>query len=63
MLQATGEEGSAQGQGSNSVSGLVSTLIPTFLIALAFVSAFLLLRTKQKRIYQPRTYLGALQEQ
>ena len=42
---------------------MVSTLIPNVLIAILLVTIFLVLRPKQKRIYQPRTYLGALRDQ
>lgn len=47
----------------SSVSGLVATLIPALLVALAYVSLFLILRRSQRRYYAPRTYLGTLREQ
>ncbi|KAI9813698.1 MAG: hypothetical protein M1832_006126 [Thelocarpon impressellum] len=48
---------------SNSLSGLVSTLIPTAIVAAVFFVLFLLLRRSQRRQYSPRTYLGTLREQ
>lgn len=56
---SSGQQGSARGGGSNSLSGMLSTAIPSLLLALAFVSAFLILRSRAKRIYQPRTYVGS----
>ena len=47
---------------SNSASGMLSTLIPSFLVACVLVGLFLVLRPKVKRIYSPRTYLGSLSE-
>ncbi|SLM34013.1 Protein of unknown function DUF3779, phosphate metabolism [Lasallia pustulata] len=48
---------------SNSASNLVSTLIPVALYSAAFFLLFLILRRSQRRIYAPRSYLGALREQ
>ncbi|KFY30521.1 hypothetical protein V493_01858 [Pseudogymnoascus sp. VKM F-4281 (FW-2241)] len=45
-----------------SVSGLVATLVPTLLIALVYVSIFLVLRRSHRRFYAPRTYLGTLRD-
>ncbi|RFU29185.1 hypothetical protein B7463_g7156, partial [Scytalidium lignicola] len=56
-------QGSARDQPATSVSGLVSTLIPTALIAGVYVAIFIILRRTQKRWYAPRTYLGSLREQ
>lgn len=53
---------SARGQ-SASASQLVSTLVPTLLIAVAFFFAFVILRARFPRQYAPRTYLGALRPQ
>ncbi|KAH7408051.1 hypothetical protein BKA64DRAFT_640965 [Cadophora sp. MPI-SDFR-AT-0126] len=47
---------------SSSLSAFLSTIIPVGLQALAFVAIFLVLRTKQKRVYRPRTYLETLHE-
>ncbi|RDW69347.1 hypothetical protein BP6252_08367 [Coleophoma cylindrospora] len=46
-----------------SISGLVSTLAPTALVAAVYVLIFLILRKSQRRYYAPRTYLGSLREQ
>jgi len=47
---------------SSSLSAFLSTLIPVSVQAAAFVGIFLILRTKQKRVYRPRTYLETLHE-
>lgn len=49
--------------GSPSLSGLISTLVPTLVIACAYFALFLLLRARFPRQYAPRTYLGALRPQ
>ncbi|EXJ84337.1 hypothetical protein A1O3_05004 [Capronia epimyces CBS 606.96] len=46
-----------------SLSGLLSTLVPTLLISVVYFAIFLLLRTKFPRQYAPRTYMGALRPQ
>ena len=51
--------GSAQGS-SNSASSLLSTLAPVALYALVWLFLFLIFRTRFKRNYQPRTFLGSL---
>lgn len=48
---------------SNSLSSMVSTLIPALILAGAFLLLFLILRRSQRRIYAPRTYLGTLREE
>lgn len=45
-----------------SVSGLVATLVPALLVALVYITIFLILRRSQRRFYAPRTYLGTLRE-
>lgn len=55
--------GSARDNESPSLSGLISTLVPTLIIAIAYFSIFILLRTRFPRQYAPRTYLGALRPQ
>lgn len=42
---------------------MVSTLIPTALLALAFVTAFIVARKYYRRVYAPRTYLDHLGKQ
>lgn len=55
--------GSSRNAPAASLSGLVSALIPSLLLAVAFFVTFLLLRTRFPRQYAPRTYLGALRKQ
>ena len=50
-------------QASNSLSGMLTTLVPVLILAGAFFAAFLIFRVKYKRVYQPRTFLGTLDEQ
>lgn len=53
-LQQT-QAGSNQGEGSNSASGIVSTLAPVLIVAVIVFTLFLLLRSKFTRVYRPRT--------
>ncbi|KJY01036.1 DUF221-domain-containing protein [Zymoseptoria brevis] len=46
--------------GASSLSGLVSTLIPTFLISIVVVCAFLVLRSRFERVYHPRSFMATL---
>lgn len=55
------QPGSNQGGGSNSLSGMVSTLVPVLIIATLIFAAFLFFRRRLPRVYQPRSYLGSLQ--
>ncbi|KAL8803611.1 MAG: hypothetical protein Q9223_005322 [Gallowayella weberi] len=59
------DAGSAQDAEKNdpSLSSFVSTLVPTAVLAFAFLTLFLLLRRKFKRNYEPRTFLGSLRPQ
>ncbi|KAI9796523.1 MAG: hypothetical protein M1825_000611, partial [Sarcosagium campestre] len=63
--QEAGKSGSAQDKSgeSNSLSGMIATLIPVLLIAVPFFLLFLVLRRSQRRQYAPRTYLGTLRSQ
>ncbi|KXL50907.1 hypothetical protein M433DRAFT_1937 [Acidomyces richmondensis BFW] len=45
---------------SNSASSVLSTLAPVALFALVWGIVFLLFRTRFKRYYQPRTFIGSL---
>lgn len=45
-----------------SLSGLVSTLVPTLVVAGVYFGIFLILRRSQKRWYSPRSYIGSLRE-
>ncbi|KAF3483079.1 DUF221 domain-containing protein [Arthroderma uncinatum] len=47
---------------SNSLSGLVSTLVPTLIISGVMVLLFIILRRSQRRQYIPRTYIGSLRQ-
>ncbi|KAL1610149.1 phosphate metabolism protein 7 [Paraconiothyrium brasiliense] len=47
----------------NSLSSLVSTLVPTAISALIFVSLFLIFRSRFRRLYAPRTYIDSLGDQ
>lgn len=53
----------ANTQTSASLSQLVSTLVPVAIVAAVYTSIFLLLRSKLRRNYGPRTYLGSLRPQ
>ncbi|QSZ34349.1 hypothetical protein DSL72_005940 [Monilinia vaccinii-corymbosi] len=46
-----------------SLSGLVATLVPTFVVAAVYFFIFVVLRRSNVRWYAPRTYLGALREE
>ncbi len=56
-------QGKARDAGPNSLSGLVSTLVPVLVVAVPFYILFLLLRRSQRRQYAPRTYLGTLRKE
>ncbi|KAJ4373029.1 phosphate metabolism protein 7 [Neocucurbitaria cava] len=58
-----GQTGSAKKQSSSSLSAMISTLVPTVLLAAAFVTAFLIARKYFRRVYAPRTYLNHLGQQ
>jgi len=55
MLYPRQSAGSNRNEGSNSLSGIISTLVPTFVIAIIAFTLFLLLRTRFSRVYRPRT--------
>lgn len=59
LVARAASQGSNINGGSNSLSGMLSTLIPLLFVSGAYVTAFLILRTRHKRIYQPRTYVAA----
>ena len=48
------------GNGETTVSQLLSTVIPAFVIAVIFVIIFIAIRRSHPRTYYPRTYLGIL---
>lgn len=59
----TAQQGRHRSAGSNSISGLLSTLIPVLIVSVVLFGVFLLLRRSQRRLYAPRTYLGTLRDQ
>ncbi|CAA9962672.1 integral membrane protein [Pyrenophora teres f. maculata] len=63
MSSTGGEVGKAKSESSNSLSSLVSTLVPTAILAFAFVAAFFIARKYFRRVYAPRTYLNHLGQQ
>ncbi|EZF74535.1 hypothetical protein H105_03736 [Trichophyton soudanense CBS 452.61] len=56
------EEPEKPSDASNSLSGFLSTLVPTAIISAIMVVLFLILRQSQRRQYVPRTYIGALRQ-
>jgi hypothetical protein len=60
--QQGGQTGEAR-DASNSLSSFLSTLVPTAILAGAFVTAFFIFRKSFRRVYAPRTYLNHLGEQ
>lgn len=62
-MQDDGKAGSNRDQGSNSLTGLLSTLVPNLVIAAIFITLFLIFRPKFRRVYAPRTYIDSLGEQ
>ncbi|EGE02280.1 DUF221 domain-containing protein [Trichophyton equinum CBS 127.97] len=56
------EEPEKPSETSNSLSGFLSTLVPTAIISAIMVVLFLILRQSQRRQYVPRTYIGALRQ-
>lgn len=55
--------GSNRDGGSNSLSGIISTLVPVAIVALVSVAAFLFLRKKFAKVYQPRSQEGILYQE
>ncbi|GAB7366130.1 hypothetical protein MBLNU230_g7692t1 [Neophaeotheca triangularis] len=54
------QQGSNRDSGSNSVSALLTTLVPVFAVALVIFLAFIFLQRRFDRVYGPRTYLSTL---
>lgn len=52
--------GGHRNSGSTSLLALGATLVPTALTAGAFILAFILLRSKYRNIYAPRTYFRTI---
>ncbi|CAI6336929.1 unnamed protein product [Periconia digitata] len=61
-LRAASGSGSHRSSGSSSLSALLSTLVPCFVLAAVLVGLFLFLRAKHRRLYAPRTYHELLDE-
>ncbi|EXJ87676.1 hypothetical protein A1O1_04600 [Capronia coronata CBS 617.96] len=55
VLYPRQSQGSNRNSGSNSLSGIISTLVPTFVIAVIAFTVFLFVRTRYSRVYRPRT--------
>jgi hypothetical protein len=54
--------GEARENQPQSLSGMLSTLVPVLIISLVYLVIFLVFRRSQRRFYAPRTYLGSLRE-
>ncbi|KAM5345281.1 hypothetical protein ACJ41O_011143 [Fusarium nematophilum] len=61
VLPANPDDGDARNQ-PQSLSGMVSTLVPILIISGVYILIFLFFRKSQRRFYAPRTYLGSLRE-
>jgi hypothetical protein len=62
MSTSGGQQGKAR-DSPNSLSSIISTLVPAAILAVAFVTAFLIARKYFRRVYAPRTYLNHLGQQ
>jgi hypothetical protein len=62
MMERIQEEGEHRG-GSSSTYKLIYTVVPLLIIAIPMVLAFLYLRSRQPRIYAPRTFLDVLKDE
>ncbi|EQK99382.1 DUF221 domain-containing protein [Ophiocordyceps sinensis CO18] len=59
---STGGGQSSSDSQPQSVSGMISTLVPVLAVSLVYIVIFLILRRSQRRYYAPRTYLGSLRQ-
>ena len=59
-LPQTPGAGGHRGTGSTSFAAIGATLVPTIITAAAFLVAFILLRSKYRNIYAPRTYFRTI---
>ena len=59
----SGVVSSMGGSTSNSLSAMISTLVPGLVIAIIWFGLFLICRRTQQRWYAPRTYLPGLHVQ
>ena len=62
LLTCEQQKGENRGGGSNSLSGLVATLAPVFLLSSVIFIIFLILQKSLDRVYAPRTFLDSLNE-
>ncbi|EWG46290.1 hypothetical protein FVEG_06831 [Fusarium verticillioides 7600] len=58
----TSNSGGARGTQPQSLSGMVSTLVPVLVVSGVYLAVFLVFRKSNRRFYAPRTYLGSLRE-
>lgn len=58
----SGGSGEARDSQPQSLSGMVSTLVPLLITSGVYLLFFLIFRYSQRRFYAPRTYLGSLRE-
>ncbi|KAK2672339.1 Calcium-dependent channel, 7TM region, putative phosphate [Fusarium oxysporum f. sp. vasinfectum] len=58
----TSNSGGARGTQPQSLSGMVSTLVPVLILSGVYLVVFLVFRKSNRRFYAPRTYLGSLRE-
>lgn len=56
-MSSTGDPRAGENQNSSSsISAFVSTLVPCAALAAVYIGFFLILRRKQRRLYEPRTF-------
>lgn len=53
---------SSSPDGSASLRSVLSAFVPTLLLGLSFVAAFIIIRQRYPKIYAPRTYIGTIPE-
>lgn len=64
VLRQEGQVGSNRDKPeSNSLSSMVSTLVPTLISFAVFVTLFFIFRSRFRRLYAPRTYVDSVGEQ
>ncbi|KAK7420068.1 phosphate metabolism protein 7 [Neonectria punicea] len=61
-LPSDPSSGEARKDPPQSLSGMVSTLVPVIVVSAIYMIIFLLLRRSHSRFYAPRTYLGSIRE-
>jgi Late exocytosis, associated with Golgi transport len=63
IANESSQQGSNRDKGSNSLSGIISTLVPVLIISSIIFVVFLVLRAKIARVYRPRTLDYVLHEE